>query len=364
MSAPGEIVVEGLVKAFDETSVVNDVSFRVAPGDVLALLGPSGCGKTTTLKCLAGLESPDAGTIRLGETVVFDAAERVNLAPNRRHLGMVFQSYAVWPHMTVFDNVAFPLQVARLSRSDVRDRAMSTLELVGLDTFADRPATELSGGQQQRVALARALVGEPPVVLFDEPLSNLDARLRERMRFELAELQERVGYTAIYVTHDQEEAMAIASQIAVMLDGTVRQAGTADEVYGRPRDEAVARFMGVGNMLAGEVTGERGGPDTVGVRLGSGEELVATAGASLAPGAPATVVFAPEALRTAPRPGDNELRCVVEQAVYLGYGFDYRVQLDGTQIRFRESMGERLAEGDAVTLGLPPGVCTAVPRHD
>jgi iron(III) transport system ATP-binding protein len=364
MTVAGRIEVEGLEKRFGETPVVKDVSFVVEPGEVVALLGPSGCGKTTTLKCVAGLERPDAGSIRLGDKMVFDAASRTNLPPNRRELGMVFQSYAVWPHMTVFGNVAFPLQVRRMGKPKLRERVMTTLELVGLEPFADRAATELSGGQQQRVALARALVGEPEVILFDEPLSNLDARLRERMRFELAELQDRVGYTGIYVTHDQEEAMAVATRLVVMHEGEVKQSGPADAVYGRPRNAFVARFMGIGNALSGKVAG--GGPDTLTVRLGSGEELRAAAGSALEPGAAVTVFFAPEALRATPEPDDNRLRGVVHGAIFLGYGFDYQIEMNGsTQIRFRElGAGRQLRVGDAVTLGVPPAACTAVPAEE
>jgi iron(III) transport system ATP-binding protein len=363
MTVAGRIEVEGLAKRFGETPVVKDVSFVVEPGEVVALLGPSGCGKTTTLKCVAGLEQPDAGTIRLGEKVVFDSGSRTNLAPNRRALGMVFRSYAVWPHMSVFANVAFPLQVRRIAKAELRERVMRTLGLVGLEQHAERPATELSGGQQQRVALARALVAEPEVILFDEPLSNLDARLRERMRFELAELQDRVGYTGIYVTHDQEEAMAVASRLVVMHEGEVKQSGTADTVYGRPRDSFVARFMGIGNELTGEVTA--GGKDALTVRLDSGEELRAAACADLAPGAPVNVFFAPEAVHAEPRPDDNRLRGSVHNAIFLGYGFDYQIDVNGSQIRFRElGGGGPLAVGDSLTLGIPPAACTAVPAGE
>jgi iron(III) transport system ATP-binding protein len=213
-----------------------DVSFTVDEGRLFTLLGPSGCGKTTTLRSIAGLERPRSGEISVNGNVVYSSAKNIFVAPNRRGFGMVFQSYAIWPHMTVYENAAFPLQVgkSRFSRNDMRDRVMRVLTAVQLDALADREATKLSGGQQQRLALARALVMEPALLLLDEPLSNLDAKLREAMRFELKRLQRELKITTVYVTHDQSEALALSHQIAVMNEGRIQQIGTPREIYEQP----------------------------------------------------------------------------------------------------------------------------------
>jgi iron(III) transport system ATP-binding protein len=239
------ITVRNLTKRFGAFTAVDNVSFEVAESQTLALLGPSGCGKTTILRCLAGLETPEEGLIDIGGTVVFDGAKRINLMPEARQLGIVFQSYAVWPHMTVSENVGFPLKVRKVSQSEQRERVSKTLDIVGLGAWIDKPATQLSGGQQQRVALARALVHEPRLVLFDEPMSNLDAQLREQVRMELKVLQERLGYTSIYVTHDQSEAFALAEKIVVMNRGRIDTVGPPKEVFARPQTAFVARFLGL-----------------------------------------------------------------------------------------------------------------------
>ncbi|HWK51086.1 MAG TPA: ABC transporter ATP-binding protein, partial [Steroidobacter sp.] len=226
------------------------MSFEVAESHTLALLGPSGCGKTTILRCLCGLETPDEGFIQIGGLVVFDSANRINLMPEARQLGIVFQSYAVWPHMTVAENVGFPLKVRKMSKTETRERVAKVLDIVGLGAWIDRPATQLSGGQQQRVALARALVHEPRLVLFDEPMSNLDAQLREHVRIELKVLQERLGFTAIYVTHDQSEAFALAEKIIVMNRGQIDTIGPPKDVFNRPSTPFVARFLGLNVMPA------------------------------------------------------------------------------------------------------------------
>ena len=218
----------GAVKA------AQDVSFKVAEGKLFTLLGPTGCGKTTTLRSIAGLERPTAGEIAVGGRLVYSGAKGVFVAPNRRGFGMVFQSYAIWPHMNVFQNVAFPLEVRRLGRKVIRDKVMRVLPAVALDELADRDATKLSGGQQQRLALARALVMEPQLLLLDEPLSNLDAKLRERMRFELKRLQRELKLTTVYVTHDQSEALALSHEIAVMNEGRILQVGTPRESTSSP----------------------------------------------------------------------------------------------------------------------------------
>ncbi|MSO82955.1 MAG: ABC transporter ATP-binding protein, partial [Acidobacteria bacterium] len=264
--------VEGLFTEYpgDHGQVVKaaqDVSFTVAEGRLFTLLGPSGCGKTTTLRSIAGLERPRAGEISVNGQVVYSSSKGVFVAPNRRGFGMVFQSYAIWPHMNVFQNVAFPLEVGdsgyvrgagaakrtRLSRTQLRDSVMRVLTAVQLDHLADREATKLSGGQQQRLALARALVMEPALLLLDEPLSNLDAKLREKMRFELKRLQRELKITTVYVTHDQSEALALSHQIAVMHDGRIQQIGSPRDIYERPANQFVADFVGNTNFIEGTV---------------------------------------------------------------------------------------------------------------
>ncbi len=244
----------GLTKRFGLVAAAFEVSFEVPSGGTLALLGPSGCGKTTILRCLAGLETPDWGTIAIDGEPVFDRERGIDVPPERRGLGIVFQSYAVWPHMTVLDNVAFPLKVRGMPPAERLDRASRMLELVGLKGFENRSATLVSGGQQQRIALARALVHEPRLVLFDEALSNLDARLRQQMRTELRELQERLGFTAIYVTHDHAEAFGLADRIILMNQGGIETTGTPREIFLHPPTAFAARFFGM-NVLEGRVLG-------------------------------------------------------------------------------------------------------------
>ena len=246
------IEVEDLTIRYGSFAAVGPVSFRVMPGEQLTLLGPSGCGKTTTLRAVAGLERPTSGIIRIGGQLMFDGAG-INVPAEQRGLSMVFQSYAIWPHMTVFENVAYGLRVRREPAATLRDKVMHALDLVQMGAYADRHASQLSGGQQQRVALARACAFSPRVLLFDEPLSNLDAKLRGDMRVELRELQHRLGVTSLYVTHDLEEALAMSDQIVVMRGGRIEQSGSAAEIYDFPRTAFVADFVGSANLIAGRV---------------------------------------------------------------------------------------------------------------
>lgn len=247
--------VENLVKQYDTDSgavlALKGVSFEVQSGEIYTLLGPSGCGKSTTLRSVAGLETASSGEIAIGELTVFSGRRGINLAPEQRGVGMVFQSYAIWPHMTVFQNVAFPLIHGnrRVPKSEVKERVMKALAMVQLETMAERPAPMLSGGQQQRVALARALVYEPKMLLLDEPLSNLDAKLRVEMRIEIQQIIKRLGLTGLYVTHDQEEAMAISDRIAVMQDGVILQEAAPHEIYADPINAFVAGFIGKSSFL-------------------------------------------------------------------------------------------------------------------
>jgi ABC-type Fe3+/spermidine/putrescine transport system ATPase subunit len=246
-----KLSVEDLVVAYGSVTAVRNVSFTVEDGEFVSLLGPSGCGKTTTLRCIAGLEGSSAGTIRIGGEVV--AADGRDVPPEKRGINMVFQSYAVWPHMTVFENVAYGLRTRREPAATVDAKVGEALKMVGLDGFAARYGTELSGGQQQRVALARAIVTSPRLLLFDEPLSNLDAGLRDRMRFELVELQRRLGQTSLYVTHDQSEAMLMSDRIILMKDGEMIQSGSPRDLYDRPASRFAAEFIGNANILQGDI---------------------------------------------------------------------------------------------------------------
>ena len=250
---------------------IRDLSFDVTAGEFYTLLGPSGCGKTTTLRSVAGLEEPSAGRMTIADQVIFDSASGVFVPANQRRLGMVFQSYAVWPHMSVFDNTAFPLRMLpgkRWSDADIRRLVMRTLETMGLAEFAPRSAAQLSGGQQQRLALARALVAEPSLLLLDEPLSNLDALLREQMRIELRRLQKEVGITAVYVTHDQSEALALSDRIAVMHKGRIAQIGTPHQIYHQPRNAFVATFVGRSNLFRGDLLERNNGHARIATALG------------------------------------------------------------------------------------------------
>ncbi|MDR7439733.1 MAG: ABC transporter ATP-binding protein [Armatimonadota bacterium] len=258
-----QIRLEGVTRRFESVTAVDRVTLEVAKGEFVTLLGPSGCGKTTTLRIIAGLEEADEGRVYIGGRLVGDPQAGIFVPPERRSVGMVFQSYAVWPHMTVFGNVAFPLRVRRWPAEAIRRRVTEVLQLVGLQPLADRPATALSGGQQQRVAIARAIVYEPEVLLMDEPLSNLDAKLREEMRNELRALQRRLGMTTVYVTHDQEEAMVLSDRVVVMHAGRVLQVGTPEEIYLYPADATVAEFLGSPTLLDATVRRSEGKADGV-----------------------------------------------------------------------------------------------------
>src|SRR5450755_4622070 len=245
------IEVDRLELYYGSVPAVRGISFDVLPGEQLTLLGPSGCGKTTTLRAIAGLEQPTAGEIRIAGVPVYSSERRINTPAEKRGLSMVFQSYAIWPHMSVFDNVAYGLRVRQTSAAEITEKVHHALDMVQMRDFATRRAAQLSGGQQQRVAVARAFVFSPSVLLFDEPLSNLDAKLRADMRIELRELQHRLGITSVYVTHDLEEALAMSDRIVVMRDGLIEQTGTPDEIYRLPNSAFVADFVGSANLIRG-----------------------------------------------------------------------------------------------------------------
>jgi iron(III) transport system ATP-binding protein len=255
---------------YGSVPAVRGVSFKVFPGEQLTLLGPSGCGKTTTLRAIAGLEQPTAGEIRIDGVTVYSSERRVNIRAEKRGLSMVFQSYAIWPHMTVFENVAYGLRVRRAAAEEIADKVHHALDMVQMRSFASRRASQLSGGQQQRVALARAFVFSPSVLLFDEPLSNLDAKLRADMRIELRELQHRLGITSVYVTHDLEEALAMSDRIVVMRDGLIEQTGTPDEIYRLPNSAFVADFVGSANLIRGRHRGDLDGDGLIALETSAG----------------------------------------------------------------------------------------------
>ena len=267
--------VRGVSKFYGSVRAVNDVTFDVASGELLTLLGPSGCGKTTIMRSIAGLERITRGEILLRDRVMSSAAERIHIAPEKRDVGMVFQSYAIWPHMSVFENVAYPLRCRKVAKPEIETRVREGLCLVEMEDFHDRPATMLSGGQQQRVALARSMVMQPSVLLLDEPLCNLDAKLRAQMRSHIKDLQRKTGLTMVYVTHDQVEAMALSDRIIVMNRGVIEQVGVPEEVYERPQSEFVADFVGAINFIWGDVVEVR--PEHNLLRVSSGSEILACA---------------------------------------------------------------------------------------
>jgi iron(III) transport system ATP-binding protein len=357
------IDVRDLVVRYGTVDAVRGVSFSVGAGEHLTLLGPSGCGKTTTLRAIAGLERPTSGEIRIGGSPVFASATGVNVPAERRGLSMVFQSYAIWPHMTVFENVAYGLRVRRCPESEVTSRVRDALQLVRLGDLAARSAARLSGGQQQRVALARAFVFSPAVLLFDEPLSNLDAKLRAEMRIELKELQRRLDITSVYVTHDLEEALAISDRIVVMRDGIVEQVGTPGDIYERPRNTFVADFVGSANLIRG-----RRRPDLE----RDGLVVLETAGGALVHGRAldrpvgADVLMAVRTVRLRLARGGADTTVVnawparVRQRVFQGDLTQYELDWDGRTLIVRSAMPESLAEGDEVVVSASPADCVVL----
>jgi len=350
-----------------EVRAVDGISVEVETGKLITLLGPSGCGKTTTLRCLAGLERPQSGRIVIGNRTVFDSAKGIFVPASDRGIGMVFQSYAIWPHMTVFENVAFPLRVSRAkkySTADIRERVSRMLDMVQLTGFAQRPATQLSGGQQQRLAFARGLVHQPAILLLDEPLSNLDAKLREQMRLELKRLQRSLGITTVYVTHDQSEALALSDEIAVFDSGRIIQRGTPQEIYRQPRSPFVADFVGSANFLPGMVRGSAGGLTQLDTTHGLMECVFAE---PIGTGTKAFVTVRPEDVLLfdgnasgALTEGLNTLNGKIVNRIFLGEVVDYIVDLGDRELRARMRT-DNFQVGQAVTLGLPPRKCVGLP---
>lgn len=353
------VEVKNLVKKFGETTIVNDLSISVEKGEILALLGSSGCGKTTTLRCIAGLEQISGGGVWIDGKLM--ASAESSLPPERRGIGMIFQSYAIWPHMTVFENVAYGLKVKRMPRSAAKEAVMETLSSVQLADLARRYPSDLSGGQQQRVALARSIVTQPAVLLLDEPLSNLDAKLRETMRDELRDLIKRVGITAIHITHDQVEAMAIADRIAIMKDGVILQEGTGRDLYRRPESRFVADFVGDTTFVDATVE-EVDGTRAV-LRSRDGLRMLGAAHSGLQPGAAVSISIRPEAIEISPgsekRSGKNAWVGEILSATFLGSNIDYKIGIDGQVLR--ASGRADVPVGAAVSVHIDPDDVFAMP---
>ncbi|MEA2938122.1 MAG: iron(III) transport system ATP-binding protein, partial [Alphaproteobacteria bacterium] len=336
-------------------------------GKLVTLLGPSGCGKTTTLRCLAGLERPESGRIVIANETMCDTDKGVFISPSDRGIGMVFQSYAIWPHMTVFENVAFPLRVARerkYSSAEIKDKVVRALEMVRMSGYETRPATQLSGGQQQRLAFARGLVREPRILLLDEPLSNLDAKLREQMRVELKLLQKRLGITTVYVTHDQSEALALSDEIAVFSSGKIIQRGTPQEIYRHPKSQFVADFIGSANFLTGTVREATDAAGTASVETPYGIFRCSFAQA-VTPGQAVLVSARPEDLALSEKsPGDgfNVLAGTIAHRVFLGEVIDYLVDTGaGAEIRVRTKPELDFRVGQSVHVSVSPNKCVGLP---
>jgi iron(III) transport system ATP-binding protein len=348
------VELRGLTKRYGDVAVVDDVSLTVEHGQLVCLLGPSGCGKTTTLRLIAGFVEPSGGEVRVGDKLLSSRAGSV--PPERRNMSMIFQSYALWPHMTVAENIIYGLKLRKLDRATIASKLDAILATTRLAPLAERYPGELSGGQQQRVALARALIVEPETLLLDEPLSNLDANLREEMRFEVRRLHDTYRYTTVYVTHDQSEAMTTADLIAVMNAGKIEQAGSPEAIYELPRSEFVARFIGSSNVVKGKARDEAH-IDLTGVPL-------RCVGAKLKIGSDAAVSIRPHDIKISvnrPRQAENVVAGTVTRQVFLGGSRDYMIETkDGTQLRVITGAGENIAQGSAVFLHLPPERCRAL----
>jgi ABC-type Fe3+/spermidine/putrescine transport system ATPase subunit len=353
------IEVEDLVVHYGAVMAVKQVSFAVRRGEHLTLLGPSGCGKTTTLRAIAGLEQPSAGDIRIGGQVVYSSTLRVNVPTEKRGVSMVFQSYAIWTHMTVFNNVAYGLRVRRKSKKEIEEKVHWALDLVRLGDLAQRSAAKLSGGQQQRVALARSFAFSPTVILFDEPLSNLDAKLRAEMRLEIKELQYRLGITSVYVTHDQEEALAISDRVIVMNTGIIEQIGTPGDIYDRPRSVFVADFVGAANLIRGTLRRDLAPPGLITLETATGAIVhgcdngrsVGTAGAF------SVRTVYPWLRPERPPEARNVWKVRINRRVFLGDFVQYLVAWGDEQLVIRRPPTERFDEGATVYMGIAPEHC-------
>ena len=346
------LTLDHVVKSYGKLRAVDDLSLEVQDGELLTLLGPSGCGKTTTLRAVSGFVTLNSGRIYIGQRNITD------IPPERRGIGLVFQNYALWPHMTVFQNLAFGLQLKKMSKQMIERKVEESLGIVKLSGFEGRYPRQLSGGQQQRVALARALVLEPDILLLDEPLSNLDALLREQMRFEIAQIHKQAGITSIYVTHDQTEAMVISDRIAVMNQGRIVQIGKPTEIYSTPSSKFVAGFMGTTTFIHGKVASVSG--ERSDVRTDSDLSIVGR-GRDLVPGDEVDVAIRPENIKFLSGPEDrqthrkeNIFEVQVTRASYVGELVDYQLDLKGTLLRAKGETADPLAEGTVIRIHIEP----------
>jgi iron(III) transport system ATP-binding protein len=360
------IRVEGLSKTFtaskERVVAIDGIDFEVGAGEMVTLLGPSGCGKTTTLRCVAGLEKADGGRIVIGHQTMVDVAAGIFVPPNRRRLGMVFQSYAIWPHMTVLENVAYALEGQRIAKAERHRLALAALDTVKLSQLADRPAPRLSGGQQQRVAIARALVGKPQVLLFDEPLSNLDARLRLEMRGELRRIQREIGLSSIYVTHDQAEALAVSDWIVVMKEGRIIEHGRPLDMYRYPQHVFTAQFLGTTNLIPGTVNASNAGRVTVATALGP--IIGIDRGGALKTDAKVQVSIRPEDLSAQPADGAvNAFEGKLTNALFAGFAVEAEVRVGDTNLACLLNREADLTPGRAITLRARPDACLILPEE-
>lgn len=364
------IEIADLAKAFvrrngQEVGAIDHVSFSVEKGEILVLLGPSGCGKTTLLRAIAGLETPDSGLIRVGDRVLFDSRTRVDVPTHRREVGLMFQSYALWPHMTLEDNVAYPLRTRGSGKGEARKTANEYLDLVGLGGLGRQYPSELSGGQQQRAAFARALVLEPSILLLDEPLSNVDAKVRLQLRQEFLRIHRELGFTAIYVTHDQTEAMSLATRIAVIEHGRVAQLDTPYALYEHPKSRFVAEFVGAANILPATVRSSTASTveleTPLGAVLADAEQVVLGQGIPLDPGQDTTMLIRPEYVRFIEGEAANVFDGVIESAVYAGTRTEYVVRVGTTAIAVWETAADLKPSGARVRVELPQSTVRALP---
>lgn len=371
------VILKDIRKAFDGgVNAIEQLSLHIQDGEFFVLLGPSGCGKTTTLRCIAGLEEPDAGQIQLGERTVADVQRGQFIAPEKRNIGMVFQNYALWPHMTVRQNVSYPLKTRTRLGQEQHRQVIEALQLVGLEGHAERYPSELSGGQQQRVALARALVARPALMLFDEPLSNMDAQLRIRLRQDLRRIHDGLGYTAVYVTHDHAEALALADRVAVMNAGRLEQVGTPSEIFLAPRTHFVAEFVGFENILPGQITATTDGKAQVALD-NADLQLIATNPSGLIAPSPVWLALRAAQISAVPLghalpPGATVLNGVLSQITYAGDRYVAQVEVEGralavtlalevwgTSAHTREAASRR-----SVHLIIQPGSAVVMPRPE
>ncbi len=364
--------VQDLLKRFAvrggaSVSAIADVNFTIEPGEFFTLLGPSGCGKTTTLRCVAGLERPQRGRISLRGNTVFDSTKRVHVDPNQRNIGMVFQSYAIWPHLNVFDNVAFPLRASgRRESKTIAAKVAWALDLVGLGGLVERPATQLSGGQQQRVALARALVKEPDLLLLDEPLSNLDAKLRERMRSELKRLQRELGITTLYVTHDQVESIQMSDRVAVMNYGVIIQEGTPRQIYLEPKDAFTANFIGKTNIFNGKVAASPASSGTGAIELSVGR-INCSLPRGVKPSDDVQLLIRPEGIQILEaKPagtGNNVIPGEILVATFQGDSVEYQIRVGEQECRVKSDAIKELGKSREVFLHLPAERCLVIEKQ-